>query len=87
MHTAVTAPRGDELLPLSLLAERHPDLYARHIAKYAGREHRLRERVIPLDCHWADAVFFSPVDSAVPDVVGRTSMRSDMRSSGWVTPA
>lgn len=64
-HTAVAAPRGDELLPLTLLAERYPDLHARHVAKYAGREHRLRERVIPLDCAWADVVFFSPVDSSV----------------------
>ncbi len=64
-HTAITDPRGDELLPLTALARRYPDLYARHIAKYAGREHRLRERVIPLDCDWADVVFFSPVDSAV----------------------
>ncbi|MEW2519970.1 hypothetical protein [Actinacidiphila alni] len=64
-HTAVTAPRGDALLPLKLLGERYPDLYARHVAKYAGREFRLRERVIPLDCDWTDVVFFSPVDSTV----------------------
>lgn len=64
-HTAVTDPRGDELLPLRVLGERYPDLYARHVAKYAGREHRLREWVIPLRCEWTDVVFFSPVDSAV----------------------
>ena len=89
LHTAVTAPRGDELLPLSLLAERHPDLYARHIAKYAGREHRLRERVIPLDCHWADVVFFSPVDSAVLfDAVGSAGRGdcAEARCGPWTPP-
>ncbi len=58
-------PRGGRLLPLAMLRERHPDLYARHLAKYTGREHRLRERVIPLDCAWADVFFFSPLDSAL----------------------
>lgn len=78
-HAAIVAPRGDMLLPLSALADRHPDLYARHRAKYAGREERLRERVIPLDCAWADVVFLSPVDSTV--------LFDAIRSSGrWVPP-
>jgi hypothetical protein len=61
-HTQLTEPRGDQLLPLAMLRERYPDLHARHRAKYAGREHRLRERVIPLDCAWSDVVFFSPFE-------------------------
>jgi hypothetical protein len=77
-HTAITNPRGDDLLPLAALRDRYPDLYARHLARYAGREHRLRERVIPLDCEWADVVFFSPVDSAV--------LFDAMRSAGRQVP-
>ncbi|MFI7273536.1 hypothetical protein [Streptomyces sp. NPDC049879] len=64
-HMRVTEPRGDQLLPLAMLRERYPDLYERHVAKYADREHRLRERVIPLDCEWSDVVFLSPFDSTV----------------------
>ncbi len=64
-HTAVADPRGDQLLPLAMLRERYPDLHARHIAKYVGREHRLRERVIPLGCEWADVVFLSPLNPIV----------------------
>ncbi len=77
-HTAVTAPRGDELLPLSALREQHPDLYLRHRAKYTGREERLLERVIPLDCAWEDVVFLSPIDSSV--------LFGAMRSSGRPVP-
>jgi hypothetical protein len=64
-HTAVTDPRGEALLPLTMLRRRHPDLHARHLAKYAGREHRLHERVLPLDCTWSDVVFLSPLDPTV----------------------
>ncbi len=77
-HTAVTAPRGEELLPLSALREQHPDLYIRHRAKYTGREERLLERVIPLDCAWEDVVFLSPIDSSV--------LFEAMRSSGRPVP-
>ena len=77
-HTAVTAPRGEELLPLSALREQHPDLYLRHRAKYTGREKRLLERVIPLDCAWEDVVFLSPIDSSV--------LFEAMRSSGRPVP-
>ncbi|MER5636036.1 hypothetical protein ABT095_03675 [Kitasatospora sp. NPDC002227] len=64
-HTAVTDPRGEELLPLADLRDRHPDLYTRHLAKYRGREHRLHEQVLPLNCSWTEVVFLSPVDPAV----------------------
>ncbi|WP_143120990.1 hypothetical protein [Streptosporangium canum] len=64
-HAMITDPHGDQLLPLAMLRERYPDLHARHVAKYAGREHRLRERVIPLECTWADVVFLSPLNPTV----------------------
>lgn len=86
-HTAVTDPRGAELLPLAVLAERYPELHARHVAKYAGREHRLRERVIPLDCAWTDVVFFSPVDSAVLFEAVRTAGRHVWGGPMWTADA
>lgn len=73
-HTAIKDPRGEDLLPLSALKAPYPDLYARHLAKYQGREERLRERVLPLDCAWTDVVFLSPVDS--------TLLFGAMRSAG-----
>jgi hypothetical protein len=82
-HTAVADPCGDDLLPLSALRERYPELYARHLAKYAGREHRLRERVIPLDCAWSDVVFFSPVDSVVLLDAMRSAGRRVARIPMW----
>ncbi|MEU6173166.1 hypothetical protein ABZ832_14725 [Streptantibioticus parmotrematis] len=86
-HTRVGEPRGDELLPLAMLAERHPDLYARHAAKYARRQHRLRERVIPLDCTWADVVFFSPIDSTVLFDAARSAGRQVWSGPFWTLDA
>ncbi|WP_326645110.1 hypothetical protein OIE67_27170 [Nonomuraea fuscirosea] len=64
-HAMIADPRGDHLLPLAMLRERYPDLHARHIAKYVGREHLLDERVGPLACTWAEVVFLSPVNPTV----------------------
>ncbi|GAB2701637.1 hypothetical protein [Kitasatospora kifunensis] len=86
-HTAIADPRGDELLPLAALQERYPDLYARHRAKYAGREHRLRERVIPLDCTWTDVVFFSPVGSSMLFDAMRSAGRSVPEFPMWTLDA
>ncbi|NTX99811.1 hypothetical protein [Deinococcus sp. JMULE3] len=61
-HRAVRDVRGDHLLPLSTLRERHPDVYAREAAKYVGREALMQERVGRLDCLWTDVLFFSPVN-------------------------
>jgi hypothetical protein len=86
-HTAIKDPRGDELLPLAGLREQHPDLYARHLAKYAGREGRLRERVIPLDCAWTDVVFLSPVDSSLLFDAMRSSGRRVPETRMWTLDA
>jgi len=86
-HTAVTDPRGDELLPLAMLRERHLDLYTRHLAKYTGREHRLRERVIPLGCSWADVVFLSPLDSTVLFDAARSAGRRVWDGPVWTLDA
>jgi hypothetical protein len=62
-HSPVSRDHGDQILPLSAMLDRYPDLYRRHHAKYVGRESVLNQPVPPLNCTWADVVFFSPVDS------------------------
>ncbi|WP_037604497.1 hypothetical protein [Streptacidiphilus rugosus] len=86
-HTAVEHPRGAELLPLSALKDRHPDLYARQLLKYRGREHRLDEHVPPLDCAWRDVVFLSPVDSALLFEAMRASGRAVSPVPMWTLDA
>ncbi|HEY3866882.1 MAG TPA: hypothetical protein VGM10_00955 [Actinocrinis sp.] len=63
-HLPATAARGDAILPLRQLRDRHPDLYARHSRKYAERPEVLQQRIEPLDCAWADVVFLSPMHPA-----------------------
>ena len=55
---------GEALLPLNRLAEAHPEIAARHRAKYAGREALLRRPVPPLGCLWGDVLHLSPVHPA-----------------------
>ncbi|MCX4744350.1 hypothetical protein OG455_02270 [Kitasatospora sp. NBC_01287] len=86
-RTGIADPRGEDLLPLSMLREHHPDLHARHVAKYAGREDRLRERVIPLDCAWSDVVFLSPLDSTVLFDAARDSGRQVWDGPVWTLDA
>ncbi|GAA1936320.1 hypothetical protein [Kitasatospora viridis] len=86
-HTAVSAPRGEELLPLADLRSAWPDLHRRHLAKYRGREHRLRERVLPLDCTWSEVVFLSPLDSTVLFEALRESGRAVSPPPMWTLDA
>lgn len=62
-HSAVGPDHGDDILPMHVIRDRHPDLYGRHRSHYDGREWVLEQPVPPLDCRWGDVVFFSPVDS------------------------
>jgi hypothetical protein len=48
--------RGDELLPLNLLATRFPDIYDREMRKWAGRESVIRFPVPHLGVTWGDTV-------------------------------
>lgn len=52
---------GSTLRPLNLLREGAPDLHARYLQKYEGRESALRQRIPGLDCLWNDVIHFSPV--------------------------
>jgi hypothetical protein len=64
-HSPLRRAAGDELLPLNLLHDRHPEIYRQHRRRYDGREWVLDQRVPPLNCTWGDVVFFSPVDSTL----------------------
>lgn len=54
--------RDGTLYPLSALRERHPDLYARELGKWTGREAVLRYVVPHVDAAWADLVNLSMLD-------------------------
>ena len=56
--------RGSVLHPLNRLRAAYPEVAARQLAKYAGREQVLAQRVPPLDCQWSDVLMFSPVHPA-----------------------
>ncbi|HEY2794476.1 MAG TPA: hypothetical protein VGJ28_19090, partial [Micromonosporaceae bacterium] len=63
-HTKPPTMIGDELLPLSELADVDPAVHDAAIAKYDGSADRrtLPDRRIPvLDCRWQDVVFLAPV--------------------------
>lgn len=78
-HSPVSHPYGDQLLPLTMMRDRYPELYAAQHAKYIGREWVLDLPVPPLDCTWGDVVFFSPVDS--------TLIFDALRDAGHQVPA
>jgi hypothetical protein len=55
---------GTTLYPLNTLKTLHPDLYARQVAKYAGREAVLAFRIPYLDVLWNDTVHTSVIHPA-----------------------
>lgn len=61
---AIRDLRGADLLPLNLIRDSYPDLYAREAAKYSARPHVMDHPVYPLGCRWTDVLFFSPVHPA-----------------------
>lgn len=64
LYKAAGDIRGDDILPLNQLRVHYPDLYEREISKYSARPGTIHNLVYPLDCHWADVVFLSPVHPA-----------------------
>jgi hypothetical protein len=52
---------GNVLHPLNVLRQLEPEIAAREIKKYEGREQLLEARVPPLDCLWNDVIHCSPV--------------------------
>lgn len=52
---------GHELIPLSAMHKRRPDLHEKYLAKYKGREEILDRRLPLLDCLWNDVVQLLPL--------------------------
>ena len=63
-HMCADDFRGDELLPLNLLASRFPDIHDREMRKWAGRESVTRYAVPHLGVTWGDTVNFAALDPA-----------------------
>jgi hypothetical protein len=55
-HLCADDFRGDELLPLNLLATRFPDIHDREMRKWSGRESVVRFAVPHLGVAWGDTV-------------------------------
>lgn len=61
-HVVPPDMRGTILYPLNELKFRYPDLYARKVKKYEGREHILQRRIPQLrNSLWNDLLFFTAV--------------------------
>ena len=56
---------GDMLLPLATLRDEYPELYAKAMEKYEGREEVTQNFIPLLDCLWEDVIFLSPVHPQV----------------------
>lgn len=86
-HRPATPVRGDRILPLSGLRDRHADLFELHSAKYAHGPEGLSAEIRPLACTWADVIFLSPVHPAPLFTALRRSGRSVSAAEPWVLPA
>jgi len=64
-HLCADDFRGDELLPLNLLATRFPDIHDREMRKWAGRESVIRFAVPHLGVAWGDTVNLAALDPAL----------------------
>ena len=52
---------GDELIPFNRMYATNPELKAKYLEKYMGREEILQRRIPLLDCLWSDVVQFLPL--------------------------
>jgi hypothetical protein len=64
-HLCADDFRGDELLPLSRLATRFPDIHEREMRKWAGRESVIRFLVPNLGVTWGETVNLAALDPAL----------------------
>ncbi|RNI18389.1 hypothetical protein EFY87_17695 [Flexivirga caeni] len=86
-HRPATAVRGPNLLPLNVIRTRHPDLYERHVQKYAHDPSVLSAHIPPLGCTWGDVVFLSPVHPAPLFEALRRVGKWSPRLEPWSLPA
>jgi hypothetical protein len=63
-HMCADDFRGDELLPLNLLATRFADIHDREMRKWSGRESVIRFVVPHLGVTWGDTVNLAALDPA-----------------------
>jgi hypothetical protein len=63
-HMCADDFRGDELLPLNMLATRFADIHEREMRKWAGRESVIRFAVPHLSVTWGDTVNLAALDPA-----------------------
>jgi hypothetical protein len=63
-HLCADDFRGDELLPLNVLATRFPDIHEREMRKWSGRESVIRFAVPHLGVTWGDTVNLAALDPA-----------------------
>jgi hypothetical protein len=61
-HLCADDFRGDELLPLNLLATRFPDIHEREMSKWTGRESVIQFAVPHLGVTWGDTVNLAALD-------------------------
>jgi hypothetical protein len=52
---------GTELVPLNAMFAKRPDLHAKYLEKYKGREEILERKIPLLDCLWNDVVQLLPL--------------------------
>lgn len=72
-HRVPEALSGKYLCPLNELRSLLPEVYAREVQKYEGREGVLSQRVSNLNCLWNDVLHFSPLH---PRLVGEALVRA-----------
>lgn len=76
-HRARPTMEGTLLHPLNVLRDLHPHIYARAIAKYAGRETLLQRPIPILNCLWSDVLFLTPVHpSQIRDALKEAGARN-----------
>jgi hypothetical protein len=64
-HMVPKKMSGTVLYPLNQLRGRMPEMYAEHVAKYAGREAVMEQHIPVLDCLWNDVLHFTAVDPEI----------------------
>lgn len=64
-HSVPKDMSGTVLEPLNILKHTKPDLYAKKVQKYTGREHVMERHVPRLNCLWNDVLHLSPVEPMV----------------------
>lgn len=86
-HIVREDTKGNRLYPLNSLKKKHPDLYAKYIEKYKGREYVLKEKVLILNCLWNNTLHFSPVHpSQIKKALGDLGLNLKHRNYYQIDP-